>query len=215
MASKIITTPKGFADWVKVFTPDTKYNAEGVYSMKLRIGEAEAEGLCEQLDALTDAIYAKSLKDNPKLKTKLTKRTPYEQVLDDDGSETGVIEFTLKTKAVITAKDGSTYTNKVAVFDAKAKPITQEFKIGNGSTMKASFEPIPYMMQSTKEASVSLRLKSVQLIDLVEFGANNTFEEEEGYTFEAKPEPEKPTEETVEEEISSGDFSNEEDDEDF
>ena len=212
MANKMMMTPKGSANWVKVFQPDTKYQPEGEYSMKLTVREDLAEDLCEQLDALTDAIYAKSLKDNPKLKTKLTKRTPYEQVLDDEGNETGEIEFKFKTKARITAKDGSTYTNKVAVFDAKAKPITQELKIGNGSLMKVGFEPVPYMMQSTKEASVSLRLKSTQLIDLVEFGAASPFGEEEGYTFE---ESSKPDEETVEEEISSGDFSNEEEDEDF
>jgi len=212
MANKMMMTPKGSANWVKVFTPDTKYQPEGEYSMKLTVREDLAEDLCEQLDALTDAIYAKSLKDNPKLKTKLTKRTPYEQVLDDECNETGEIEFKFKTKARITAKDGSTYTNKVAVFDAKAKPITQELKIGNGSLMKVGFEPVPYMMQSTKEASVSLRLKSTQLIDLVEFGAASPFGEEEGYTFE---ESSKPDEETVEEEISSGDFSNEEEDEDF
>jgi hypothetical protein len=73
--------------------------------------------------------------------------------------------------------------------------------------MKVGFEPVPYMMQSTKEASVSLRLKSTQLIDLVEFGAASPFGEEEGYTFE---ESSKPTEE-----VSISDFSNEEEDEDF
>ena len=211
MANNIITTPKGLAQWVKVFTADTKYNAEGVFSMKLRIGEADAENLCMQLDSLTDAIYAKSLKENPKLKTKLTKRTPYEQVLDDEGNETGVVEFTLKTKAVITAKDGATFANKVAVFDAKAKPITEEIKIGNDSVMKASFEPISYMMQSTKEASVSLRLKSVQVIDLISFGAANPFEEEEGYKFEESSKPET----TAEEEYSDSGFTNEEETEDF
>jgi hypothetical protein len=208
MANKMMMTPKGSANWVKVFfPPDTKYKAEGEYSMKLVVREDLAEDLCGQLDSLTDEIYAKSLKDNPKLKTKLTKRTPYEQVLDDEGNETGEIEFKFKTKARITAKDGSEYPNKVAVFDAKAKPITEKLNIGNGSIMKVGFEPVPYMMQSTKEASVSLRLKSTQLIDLVEFGAASPFGEEEGYTFE---ESSKPTEE-----VSISDFSNEEEDEDF
>ena len=209
MANKMMMTPKGSANWVKVFQPDTKYQPEGEYSMKLVVREDLAEDLCGQLDSLTDAIYAKSLKDNPRLKTKLTKRTPYEQVLDDEGNETGEIEFKFKTKARITAKDGSTYTNKVAVFDAKAKPITEQLNIGNGSIMKVGFEPVPYMMQSTKEASVSLRLKSTQLIDLVEFGAASPFGEEEGYTFEESSKPSEVAEE------SSSDFSNEEDEEDF
>jgi len=210
MANKMMMSPKGSASWVKVQTPDTKYNAEGVYSMTLTVREDLAEDLCTQLDALTDAIYNKSIKENPKLKAKLTKRTPYEQVLDDEGNETGEIEFKFKTKAVITSKDGSTYPNKVALFDAKAKPITQELKIGNGSLMKVGFEPISYMMQSTKEASVSLRLKSTQLIELIEFGAASPFAEEEGYTFEESSKPS-----TTEEEYSNSDFSNEEETEDF
>ena len=200
MANKTLTTPKGSANWVKVFTPDTKYN-EGEYSMKLIVREDLAEDTCNELDALTDAIYKKSIKDNPKLKDKLTKRTPYERVLDDEGNETGEIEFKFKTKARITAKDGATYPNKVAVFDSK------EVRIGNGSTMKVTFEPISYMMQSTKQASVSLRLKSTQLIDLVEYGSANPFGEEEGYTFEPTPEI------INDEKESSGDST--EEDEDF
>jgi|TARA_R110000851_G_scaffold94300_1_gene205023 hypothetical protein len=207
MANKTLTTPKGSANWVKVFTPDTKYQPEGEYSMKLIVREDLAEDTCNELDALTDAIYKKSIKDNPKLKDKLTKRTPYERVLDDEGNETGEIEFKFKTKARITAKDGATYTNKVAVFDSKATPITEEVRIGNGSTMKVTFEPISYMMQSTKQASVSLRLKSTQLIDLVEYGSANTFGEEEGYTFEPTPEI------INDEKESSGDST--EEDEDF
>jgi hypothetical protein len=46
-----------------------------------------------------------------------------------------------------------------------------------------AFEPIPYVMQATKRVGVSLRLKAVQVIDLVEYGntAASVFDEEEGF----------------------------------
>ena len=49
--------------------------------------------------------------------------------------------------------------------------------------MKVAFEPIPYVMASTKKVGVSLRLKAVQVIDLVEYGnsAASVFDEEDGY----------------------------------
>jgi hypothetical protein len=55
--------------------------------------------------------------------------------------------------------------------------------IGNGSRVKVAFEPFPYIMQSTKKVGVSLRLKAVQVIDLVEYGnsAASVFDEEDGY----------------------------------
>ena len=55
--------------------------------------------------------------------------------------------------------------------------------VGNGSKVKVAFEPIPYVMPSTKKAGVSLRLKAVQVIDLVEYGnsATSVFDEEDGY----------------------------------
>lgn len=210
-AKKIYTTPKGEAVWPKLFTPDTKFVAEGEYSMKLVIREDKAEKLMEFLDAEASNAYNKAVKANPKKKAKITKRTPYEVEYNEDGDETGNIEFKFKMKARVELKDGTSFTQKPAVFDAKGKPITEDVNIGSGSIMKAGFELVPYFMASTNEASVSLRLKSAQLIDLVEYtGTDNPFEEEEGYSFD---EDEEANDSPFEEE--SGGYESEEDDEDF
>jgi hypothetical protein len=59
--------------------------------------------------------------------------------------------------------------------------------IGNGSIVNVAFEPIPYVMASTKQVGVSLRMKGVQVVDLVEYGnsGNSMFDEEDGYVSEA------------------------------
>lgn len=132
-AQKILMTPKGSAEWVKLFTPDFKYEPLGVYSLNLKVAEDEAEALTTELSRQVDACYNAKLKENPKLKNKMVKRLPYEQLLNDDGEDTGFIEFKIKMKARVEMKDGTSFTQKPAVFDAKGKPITEAIKIGNGS----------------------------------------------------------------------------------
>mgnify|MGYP001592100613 CR=1 FL=1 len=210
-AKKIHTTPKGEAQWPKLFVPDTKFVAGGEYSMKLIIREDAAESLMEMLDAEASTQYNKAVKQNPKKKAKITKRTPYELEVDDEGDETGNVEFKFKMKANVELKNGDSFSQKPAVFDAKGRPIIKEISIGSGSIMRAGFELVPYFMSSTNEASVSLRLKSAQLIDLVEYSsASNPFGEEEGYTVEDnEDENDSPFSE------ESGGYNSEEDDEDF
>ena len=210
-SATILVTPKGPAEWVKLFTPDTKFNPLGLYSINLKLKIDEAEDLTTRLTQQVDAVYASELKKNPKLKTKMVKRLPFESVLDDDGEETGLVEFKFKTKARVEMKIGDSFTQKPAVYDAKGKPITEEISIGNGSICKVAFETIPYMLASTKEASVSLRLKSVQVVELNEYSNDsNPFDTEEGYEFEKDESPFAEAEETS----SKGVFS-EDEDEDF
>jgi len=216
MASTMLVTPKGSAEWVKLFTPDTKFTPLGQYSINLKVREDEAETLTTELNRQVDACYNAELKKNPKLKNKMTKRLPYEQLLDDDGEETGFIEFKVKLKARVEMKNGDSFTQKPAVYDSKGQPITKELSIGNGSVCKVAFETVPYMLASTKEASVSLRLKSVQLIELREYNnEENPFDTEEGYTFEEDTSP-FAQEDTTSEKASGIDGAfDEEEDEDF
>ena len=116
--------------------------------------------------------------------TKLQKQFPYETVVDDDGNETGDLEFKFKQKAVVTSKKtGKSYEIKPKVFDAKGQPITKPLPLGNGSTIKVAFEPSPYFVAATKVVGVSLRGFDIQVIDLVEYGAGtgSVFGAEEGF----------------------------------
>jgi len=177
---------KGTALWAKVFEPDTKFDANGIYSVNVLIPEAEAVELCEYLDGVVQQRYAEEVKAKPKLKNGLSTKTPYEPEYDQNGDPTGNIEFKLKLKAKVQARDGSTYEQKPIVVDAKRTPMSADTNVGNGSVIKAAYEPIPYMMASTKQVGVSLRLKGVQILELVEYGNGaSMFDEEDGYVSEA------------------------------
>ena len=174
---------KGKALWAKVFEPDTKYVPEGEYSVSVVVPEAEAANVCEQLEAQIQEKHAEVVKENPKLKTVLSTRDPFEKETDEAGTETGNLIFKTKTKARIKSRDGKVYEQNIAVVDSKRTPMDGSTLIGNGSTVKVAFEPYSYMMQSTKQVGVTLRLKALQVIDLVEYGnsANSIFDEEDGF----------------------------------
>lgn len=181
---------KGFTKWAKVVTPDTKFNADGEYSIQVIMPEADAQEIVESLEEIRDDFYKKTLEEKPKLKNSITLRGVYEEETDENGDNTGNVIFKAKLKAVITSqKTGKTYKQFVTIVDAKKKPL-QDANIGNGSIVKIAVEPSPYFIPSTKEVGVSLRLKAVQVIDLKEFGnAASIFDEEDGY--EAKAENDK------------------------
>ena len=161
---------KGKALWCKVFEPDTKFDTNGIYSVNVLIPEAEAVEVCEYLDGLVDDKLVEEIKAKPKLKGGLFTKRPYEPEYDQNGDPTGNIEFKLKLKAKVITRTGDTYEQKPIVVDAKRTPIDKDTAIGNGSVIKVAYEPIPYLMASTKQVGVSLRMKGVQVIDLVEYG---------------------------------------------
>ena len=177
---------QGNALWAKVFEPDTKFDPNGTYSIQVTIPEEEATGICEYLDKVVQDRFDEEVKAFPKKKNSLSTKAAYEPHYDKDGNETGLVEFRFKLKAKVQTRDGSLYDQKPIVVDAKRNPMDSNNLIGNGSIVKVAFEPIPYVMASTKQVGVSLRLKGVQVIELVEYGNGGAsmFDEEEGFVAE-------------------------------
>ena len=175
---------QGKAMWAKVHDPDTKFDANGIYSVSVLVPEEEAQEMCEHLDGLAKKKLAEEIKNNPKRKD-LTLKTPYEQATDKDGNETGEIEFKIKAKAKFQSRDGKWFTQKPIVVDSKRTPMTRDTLIGNGSTVKVAFDIVPYAMMSSKTCSVSLRLKGVQVLNLVEY-QGDLFEDEDGFIAKAE-----------------------------
>jgi len=178
---------KGNALWAKVFEPDTRYVPEGEYSIQVVVPETEAAEVCEQLENMAQAKLAEVVKEQPKLKNVLSTRTPFEDETDETGNPTGNVLFKTKMKARIKSRDGRVYEQKPAVVDAKRTPLDGSQLIGNGSLVKVAVEPVSYMMQSTKQVGVTLRLKAVQIINLVEYGntTSSIFDEEDGFVTSA------------------------------
>jgi hypothetical protein len=200
---------KGKAMWAKVFEPDTKFNPDGVYSVNVLLPEAQAAPMCEYLDGLVQDAFDAEIKSNPKKKASLTTRTPYDRAVDQDGNETGDIEFKFKLKAKVQRRDGTSYEQKPIVVDAKRNKM-EDTMVGNGSVVKVAFDPFPYVLASTKQVGLSLRIKGLQVLELVEYGGSGAsmFDEEDGYVSEAvaKDDRQETPFDAEEEAYAEGDF---------
>ena len=195
---------KGKAMWCKVLEPDTKFNPDGDYSTDILIQEATAAPICEKLDDIVQKAFDQAIKDSPKLKNVLSTSPAYQTVYDNEtGDPTGEIKFKAKLKAIWRARDGRFGEQRPVVVDSKLNPIAKHIAIGNGSDINVNVEVVPYVMQSTKAVGVSLRLKGIQVVNLVEYGnGTSMFGEVEG-GFEAPDAPE----ESVPFEVESNDDS--------
>lgn len=177
-------TPSGTAQYPYLIKPDTKFNPDGEYKISLEIPAADAAKTVAFLDEQLEASIAKAKKDNAGKKIK-EGDAPY--AVNED---TGAVTVRFKLKAKVTPKNGDPFEQKPAIFDAKGKPVTDS-KVGGGSTVKVAYEIIPYYT-AIAGAGISLRMKAVQIINLVEFsggaGADAFgFGKEDGYEAEDTP----------------------------
>lgn len=207
---KLYITPKGRAEWAKIFTPDTKFNADGEFSVTMVFPQDEAQELMEFLDAELEASVNKALKEKKTTRAKLRTQDPYE--IDE---ETGEVRVKFKLKRKVTPKNGKPFTQKPAVFDARRNPIAKEIQLWNGSVLRIGYETQDYFT-SLVGAGVSLRLKQVQVIEAVAgSGVQAAFDEDEdGYEYDESDAVES-TEDDNEFDNEDGYADEEEDDIDF
>lgn len=195
MAKKLSNTPKGKLLYPRLAgTADFKYNKAGVWSTKQLLTAAEGAPIVAAIDeamakALVEAkeLYVKAKAEYASLKNKAGKKPPKEPEMMDApyfvDEETGAV--TLSFKMTASGKNRKTqeeFTQKPVIFDSKGKPVTTDLKIGGGTIGRVSYELVPFA--TALGAGASLRLKAVQIIELVEFGANSEyygFDEEEGF----------------------------------
>lgn len=180
--AKKIQSPRGVASWPRLADPDTKFKAEGEYSIKLRLRGAQAAELVSVIDAYHDEaaeFFADDLKEakakekNPKKRAEIPERAdpPYKELYEND-APTGEWEFNFKMKASgISKKTGKAWTRKPAVFDSKARPLQGEAlaKVGGGSVVKVTGELRPFYTAALG-IGVSLALEAVQVIESKTFG---------------------------------------------
>jgi hypothetical protein len=181
----------GKAVYPRVNAPDTKFDKNGVYSIKLLFEKSDKTGYAwakatikeiefKQKEAMAKAKAVAATKGK-KIKDKLAD-LPFS--VDDD---TGDILLSFKKKASF-MKDDTLIKTTCAIFDAKGQKLAKDILIGGGSTVKVSFDMDGFYVPALG-AGVSLKLFGVQVIDLVKYegGASAEglgFKEEEGYSGE-------------------------------
>ena len=191
MAKRLMTTPRGRAIWPHLHAPDTKFDAAGVYSTKLNLSASAARPLIEALEEMQKQAADEAVKSGefkPRKRGETVKLGDLPFVEEEDGSFT----FNFKLKASGKTRDGREFKQSPTIFDAFGKAVPGGLKVGGGSTIRVSFEPSGFYT-ALVGASVTLRLKAVQVIDLVDFGGGSAdyygFEpEEDGFSAGEAPE---------------------------
>ena len=181
-----ITTPTGVAQWPRLNEPDTKFDKDGVYSVSLRLPKDDAT---ELVSTISNVLYefvdelSKGKKKSPKLAP-----LPIKDVTDAEDNPTGEVEIRFKMRAV-GGSGSDRWEQRPALFDSAGKPMSET--IGGGSRIKIGAEVVPYNT-AMAGAGVTLRLKAVQVIELVEYTKGDSFNawefsEENGFVSNSEP----------------------------
>lgn len=178
-----LTTPVCKFQYPKLIEPETKFNPEGVYKITALIEAADADEISAALDGLLNK-HKESLKAQaPTTKFKLADLPwSFEEI---DGTPYFVVKAKMKASGI--DRDGRRWTSAPALFDAKGQPVKDRDSLKgmwSGTVGKISFEACPFH-QAAIGAGITLRLKAVQIISLVEGGGSAEsfgFEQEDGWT---------------------------------
>ena len=177
--SKTIPTPVGKAYYPRIDTPDTKFNPVGVYSCKLHVSEGDYNTFELKIKDIVNKAYQEECTKRGVSSLRLADTSPIPVTKDGD------YEIYAKQVAKKDTRKGL-LTFSVSVFDAKGNKLEDVPKIGSGSTLKMGVEVFPYFTD-LNGFGYSLRLKAVQVLDLVEYNAGDASSfgfssEEEGFT---------------------------------
>lgn len=171
-----MVTPPGVAVYPHLTTPDTKFDANGVYKVSLSLTEEEAAPFIEKVEEVQEEATGMI----PPGKRQKFSEPPYYDEMDDQGQPTGRVIFKFKMKAKVNTKDGRTLEMSPKLFDSEGTLMTDVESIWGGSVLRISADMVPFYVAAVG-AGVSLRLKAVQIIDLKTGGGAGA----ESYGFEA------------------------------
>lgn len=173
----------------KLTRPDRKFNAAGEFSIGVRMSEADAADLIEALSADLEEAYKRFCADEGKKKLKRSEHLPWKIVEDDAGEATGDIMFKGKMTHRVEPKNGDPFEQTPSVFDAAGNPMSDT--VGGGSIVRMNAEVYAWYTAALG-VGISLRLRAVQVIELVAPGGNAEsygFEAEDGFVTAPTSEP--------------------------
>tara|TARA_Y100000593_G_scaffold11820_1_gene21471 strand:- start:2557 stop:3147 length:591 start_codon:yes stop_codon:yes gene_type:complete len=167
---KKMTSPAGIAVWPWLNEPDTRWDTSE-YKVTLKLTAENAKPFIEKLTEFYKQGYADHAKEqNKKLKKA---NLPWSEVVDDQGNETGEIEFKFKNKSSY-EYEGETVETRVLLVDKTRKPV--EGRVGSGSEIRVGFEPYVWYVPSMG-VGMTLRIKTVQVLNLLEYNGDNSLDE--------------------------------------
>ncbi len=183
-----LTTPAGTAGFNYLNEPDTKFSEVGNYRTEIVLDPTEdTNDLLAKLEAEAEKSLKKATAQvAAEAKTKGVKPKAVKAAdLPVSYLEDGRVKLNIKCPAKITLKSGEVIDLKPVIFDGRGNRVEGTLKMASGSTIKVNFEVRPFYT-ALVGAGISLRLRGVQVLKLVEYGGGGSadsfgFGDEGGY----------------------------------
>lgn len=176
------TSPVGEAVFPWLTKVDTKHDAAGVYHTDLSVPFELADDFIAKLEKVRSDFVAtlpiaqqSGLVPRPVYNMELT-RPEFPKDASDmekdairvafEPQETGNVLFRFKLKSTVTPASGETFTQKPVIVMADTGAAVEEPVYG-GSMIRVRGQIVPYTNAMSKQVGVTLRLKAVQVLELV------------------------------------------------
>ena len=176
-------SPVGEAIFPYLINPDVRHNADGIFKTDLALTPEEAAPFIERLEGALDKFFKeelnttqqKTLAHRPVYTPELTRPEYPEGATDEEKAEiranfepeeTGRLLFRFKMNKQFTNKKGDVITQQPIVVSAETGERVTE-NIWTGSKIRVKGQIVPYVNNAGQYAGLSLRMKSVQVIELV------------------------------------------------
>ena len=165
---EVFTTPVGELVYPWLTRADTRYDPDGVFQTKLLLPFEGAQELIARLEGVLNDFVGTL--DVAKQK-QYTAAPVFEPELDEEGEETGNVLIKFKLKNKITPKEGNPFEQTpVLVLAEDGSAVTAPIYGGTMARLKGQI--VPYTNAMNKAVGVTLRLRSVQVHELVSGGSD-------------------------------------------
>lgn len=184
------TSPIGEAVFPWITKADTAHDANGVFKTDLSVPFEAAQEFIAKLEKARDAFVQtlpiakqKALAPKPVYTEEITRPVYPEGASDEEkqairdawqGEPTGNVLFRFKMKNNVVLKDGTTFSQEPVVVHADTGEAVDGAVYG-GSTIRVRGQIVPYKNDAAGIVGLSLRMKAVQVIDLVGGGGDGSF----------------------------------------
>ena len=183
-------SPAGLAVFPWLNEPDTQHVKTGVFKVDVSVPFKEAGEAIAKLQGIRDAFIEtlpvakqRALTPVPVYKEELTRPEYPENATDAEkqairdafvGEPTGNVLFRFKMNRLVTPQGGEAFEQSPVIVSADTgEAITDP--VYAGSLIRAKGQVVPYTAAASGTVGVTLRLKAVQVIDLVTGSGGSSF----------------------------------------
>lgn len=184
------TTPTGEAVFPWISKADTEHDQNGVYHVDLSVPFETAQDFIAKLTRIREEFVAtlpvakqNALAKKPVYMEELTRPEYPEGASKEEkaairnaweGEPTGNVIFRIKMKAKVTTADGTTFEQEPVIVSADTGERVDQPVYG-GSIIRVRGQVVPYTNAAAGIVGVTLRMKAVQVVELVTGGGSDSF----------------------------------------